>query len=201
MMAVAVLPQEAVAQRVAKVDKEAKVHVEPSWAEGRNNDLRVSIGFPGAISWLTSHGLDLRLLFDTRSEDFYYSRDIYIPPISLEYNYTLKPWCSFGAKAVFSAYYCYKLDSTTHKILCTDGNWQVGIVANVRFEYMRRELVRLYSGIGLGATLQLYNNSGHCIPMIDMTYIGVNVGKQLYGFAEFGGGLSGLVRTGMGWRF
>ena len=74
-------------------------------------------------------------------------------------------------------------------------------IVNFRFEYLRRDVVQLYSGIGVGATERHDESYVVALPMIDVTYLGVTVGRNIYGFAELGGGINGCIRVGMGYKF
>ena len=89
----------------------------------------------------------------------------------------------------------------TDEKLYSDGSYSVGLILNLRFEYMRREYVQLYSAFGAGFAARFEYDRGILIPMYDATYFGIVVGKNLYGFAEVGAGLSGSIRAGLGFRF
>jgi hypothetical protein len=66
-----------------------------------------------------------------------------------------------------------------------------------RFVYLYREKVQLYSALSLGI------NFGSTVPLpcADMTIFGCTFGKSLFGFAEFGTGVGGWGRVGIGYRF
>jgi hypothetical protein len=66
---------------------------------------------------------------------------------------------------------------------------------------MRRKYVQLYSAVGAGVAARFDREVGVIIPMYDLTYFGIVVGKNLYGFAEVGAGVSGFARAGIGYRF
>jgi hypothetical protein len=46
-----------------------------------------------------------------------------------------------------------------------------------------------------------YRRYAEGLPMLDLTYIGLNVGRSFYGFVEIGGGITGWGRVGLGVRF
>ena len=169
------------------------------------NDIRIGIGMPGYLSILSLSGVTtgeiIEAMVDTRATDHYHSSYIYIPPLTLEYSGYVKDWLLIGGKATFQAYYSYTYDKFTDKRIGTEGDFVAGGLFTMRFEYMRREVVRLYSGFGVGVTVHTCDNVGTFNPFVDMTYIGVSVGKSIYGFAEVGGGTSGCLRFGMGAKF
>ena len=176
-------------------------------AHAWRNDIRVGIGMPGALSILSLNGVTtgeiVETIFDTRASNYYYSSYIYIPPLTLEYSGYVKDWLLIGGKASFSAEYRYKYDKLTDERvgIDTSGSFVAGGFFTMRFEYMRREVVRLYSGFGVGMTVHTCDRVQTVTPFVDMTYFGVSVGKSIYGFAEVGGGTSGCLRFGMGAKF
>ena len=171
------------------------------------NDIRIGIGMPGALSVLSLNGVTtgeiVETIFDTRASNYYYSSYIYIPPLTLEYSGYVKDWLLIGGKASFSAEYRYKYDKLTDERvgIDTSSSFVAGGFFTMRFEYMRREVVRLYSGFGVGMTVHTCDRVQTVTPFVDMTYFGVSVGKSIYGFAEVGGGTSGCLRFGMGAKF
>jgi hypothetical protein len=176
-------------------------------ATARNwrNDIRIGIGMPGVLSIHTLYGGTagdiVDEMFDTRAADHYHSSVIFIPPLTLEYSGYIKDWLLIGGKAMFAADYTYKYDINTDERIATEGDFLAGGFFTMRFEYMRREVVRLYSGFGVGMTVHTNDREHNVTPFVDMTYFGVSVGKSIYGFAEVGGGASGCLRFGMGCRF
>ncbi|MBO7198679.1 MAG: hypothetical protein J6V26_01440 [Alistipes sp.] len=175
-----------------------------------HNDIRLGIGVPGPIHILVVGGIDTDIdpdfstttASDNLAEARYYdTASIYLPPLTLEYSRYLKEWFMIGCKVMYSSIYYHERHIATHKRLTTHYDNTLGIHLNMRFEYLRREICRMYSGIGVGATLRYSKEAIVGIPMLDMTYVGMTVGKRLYGFAELGAGISGCIRVGMGCKF
>ena len=81
------------------------------------------------------------------------------------------------------------------------GNYLMGAMANFRFEYLRRECVQLYSGCAVGAGVRFTDSKILPTLMVDWTYIGISFGRKFFGYTEFGGGVSGFLRAGIGGRF
>ena len=176
-----------------------------------NNDLRVGIGLPGVIYLLATniivdvdaapsdtHYTSSDLLASARSYD---SDTRLLPPITLEYSRYINKWLMIGGKAMFSSVYYHERNIGTNKRVCSHYDNTYAMFVNIRFEYLRRDVVQLYSGIGVGATVRHDESYVVALPMIDVTYLGVTVGRNIYGFAELGGGISGCIRVGMGYKF
>jgi hypothetical protein len=132
---------------------------------------------------------------------YYTTPTIMVTPISVEYNYYVKRWLTVGGRATFTSLYNEVRNIATDEKLYSNGSYALGLILNVRFEYMRREYVQLYSAVGLGLAARFEYNRGIMTPMYDFTYFGIVVGKGFYGFAEIGAGLSGCARAGIGFRF
>lgn len=80
----------------------------------------------------------------------------------------------------------------------------------VRLSWMNRSNVRLYSqaGLGLGYVLQhddrLPSSSlsrSTAFVSMQMTFIGLSVGRKFFGFTELGCGTQGVLIAGIGYRF
>ena len=68
----------------------------------------------------------------------------------------------------------------------------------MRFTYLNREKVQLYSAVSLGVTSDFRYE---VLPCYDFTLFGCAFGKTLFGFAEIGNGFGGWGRVGIGYRF
>lgn len=98
-----------------------------------------------------------------------------------------------------------------------DDRYQIGymnehyvtVLQTIRFSYLNKKYVTLYSGLGTGFTLaivpetdgpfRLYNVN--CYPAIQITAFGVSAGDNWYGYTEVGAGYNGFIRAGFGYRF
>ena len=85
-------------------------------------------------------------------------------------------------------------------------NHVITLLPTVRFSYLNKQYVTLYSEIALGITYNYQRQYGKTVesqvlPAWQTTLIGVSAGKDLYGFAELGSGLRGIAIIGIGYRF
>lgn len=177
------------------------------------HNLRLTFGSPSAIQCAFLDGImsesnevNAPSRIPTASDKlaqyrYYTTPTIMVTPISVEYNYYVKKWLTVGGRATFTSLYNEVRNIATDERLYANGSYAVGLILNVRFEYMRREYVQMYSAVGLGLAARLEYNRGIMTPMYDFTYFGIVVGKGFYGFAEIGAGLSGCARAGIGFRF
>lgn len=177
-----------------------------------HHNLRIGIGAPSLLQMRFLEGPDTRISDEQRAYNntlsgkfagyrYYETPTYYVPPITVEYSHYVNKWLSVGGKAAFSALYSRYKSVETNELLRTDGNYTVGLILNVRFDYLRRNVVQLYSSVGFGLAARFAYNYGIVSPMYDMTLFGIMVGRDFYGYFEFGGGISGLTRIGIGYRF
>ena len=73
-------------------------------------------------------------------------------------------------------------------------------MVNARFQWLNRDIVKMYSSLGLGA-MTAFGLVKESFFFYDATWVGLAVGEKVYGYFEFGGGASGVARAGMGVRF
>lgn len=136
---------------------------------------------------------------------YYLDKETMVNSLTLEYGYKVKDWLSLGAKGYVGFKTRPKRHIGTNEILYRNNLVATSLLFNVRFDWLRREWVTMYSAIGAGAVLWI-SKGGHsswceAMPMFDMTLVGLNVGRRVYGFVEMGLGISGWYRAGVGVRF
>lgn len=121
---------------------------------------------------------------------------------SLSYMYGIKKWLWLGVSATYTSFYQNVYDFS-HQKVSTDVAHKIAIIPMVRFMYVNKESFNLYSACGIGVSFALYdgrtNYDYH--PVIQLTGIGVSVGKNLRGFAELGCGPRGIFNCGVQYRF
>lgn len=88
-----------------------------------------------------------------------------------------------------------------------DNMWQG--IANVRFRYINTPTFCMYSGIGMGVTMDYYKKTESSIttkgqkllPAGQLTLLGFRVGRTLSFFGEFGIGTNSILNAGMSYKF
>lgn len=194
-----------------------KIEAKPEqirWQHG----LRVGYGPHGIISLLMLTGDISRDIYmsdymifkesrshtlsdEIRSARSYWGKEILVANISAEYFRTVKPWLTLGGKSSFASYHAGKYDIVSHEKILPYNIYTVSLLFNVRFEWLRRDFIQLYSGVGAGLAARFEYNNGIIVPMVDYTGFGMSIGRAFHGYIEFGGGISGWMRVGLGYRF
>lgn len=136
----------------------------------------------------------------------YHGDEISPGAFSLSYMYALKKWLWLGVSTTYTSF-LQNIYDFSHQKVATDSGHKLAIVPMVRFMYINKENFNLYSACGIGASFGLYNNAENdsCSltwhPVIQLTGVGVSVGKQLRGFAELGCGPRGIINCGIQYHF
>jgi len=99
--------------------------------------------------------------------------------------------------------------SVKTRIKMDDNAWQG--IANVRFQYLNRRSFCMYSGIGIGVTMDTYSqtnqstgevvNGQKLLPAGQMTLLGFRAGRALGVFGEFGIGTNSIINLGISYKF
>ncbi len=153
-------------------------------------------------------------------EDRHY---LYTPHFSAEYAYHILPWMSVGGVLDFqntSWHREYYNNTDVMQYYTNENFFNLCIVANVRFNYLRHPHFWLYSSLAPGLDINGGSEKdgfGHntaCGFAADIRLIGMKVGDgHLWGFAEFGGLLalksesviymlgSELIKVGVSYKF
>ena len=159
----------------------------------------------------------------------------------INYHYEIVDWFQLGAKASwdFNGFDLYATPSDPTVIAALGGNHEllgrsqshvITAMLSMQFTYVNNDLVKLYSGIDLGAgyarwTLsEIYDkpipelnddlkmikqirdacpngSSNKFMPAFNITALGINVGTFVYGMAELNIGMEAPVKIGFGVRF
>jgi hypothetical protein len=90
----------------------------------------------------------------------------------------------------------------------SDDNYWQGI-AYVRFRYLNKPSFCMYSGIGMGVTMDYYSETSNgttksgqkLLPAGQMTLLGFRAGRALAFFGEFGIGTCQIINAGISYKF
>lgn len=144
--------------------------------------------------------------YDWFSSDTYLGDEKSPGAFSLSYMYGLKKWLWLGAYTTYTPFFQNVYDFS-HQKIGTNYAQRISVIPMIRFIYVNKEYLNLYSAFGIGFSFGLYNNVDKGItnyssyPVIQLTGIGISVGKQLRGFAELGCGPRGVFHCGVQYRF
>ena len=137
----------------------------------------------------------------------------------LHYYYQVLPWLQVGGKvtAESMAFVSYK-DSAKTQIDTRNDIVFLNITPSIKFTYLNRPWVRLYSGLdaGLGISISGNKNSSSsdtedgsskknsgnpCYLALNITPIGISVGKKFFGMLETNIGSDAFIKVGIGARW
>lgn len=130
---------------------------------------------------------------------------------ALSYMYSPAKWFSVGLYAGYVCQWQTTRLRATQTVTSKTAERHLMLVPTVRFTYLNRPIVRLYSSIGVGAGFcreRTRNVDGHIeadhhstFCPAEVTLLGVSVGRRLFGFAELSIGSMGMCAAGIGYRF
>ena len=176
------------------------------------NELAIGYGAP----------INTSKYFDLLSVLYYsdYNKRSIAGPISIEYFHFVSPTIGVGAVAVYNlsgiTYYYDDNEGLGNVISATSNiNWMT-LMPAVKFRWLRKEHVGIYSKLAFGATYgvevitkklptEVVKIKKHCyavIPNFHASLVGVEAGSSnLRCFAELGFGEQGLIHGGVRYRF
>jgi hypothetical protein len=112
------------------------------------------------------------------------------------------------SEQIYDYQYSYPYSTYTTEIQ-TDNMWQG--IANVRFHYLNSPSFSMYSGVGLGVTMDYYTRENpttntttkgqKLLPAGQLTLLGFRVGRALSFFGEFGIGTNSILNAGVSYKF
>lgn len=197
----------------------------------QRHDIQIGIGDPLVAGILTDRfpifdkcgGIfskcsdnNWRTASDWFSPDVYSTGVIATPTFSVGYKYRFAKWFWFGASVSYTGFYETKYDRISNQKYSSNNLHYITIVPEVRFSWLNKKYVTLYSGIGIGVGLFIddtyYSNkffpNGQpnydevtWAPTGQLTFVGVHVGRKWYGFTEIGVGCKGIIQAGFGYNF
>ena len=134
----------------------------------------------------------------------------------VHYYYQVKSWCQIGVKVTAEFARTRHFADTTCAVVISDDHYAlVSFMPSVRFTYLNRPWVRLYSGVDVGCAYlwtgtktydnksgkSEYGSGNNFLFAFNATLFGVNVGKKFYGLFELNAGYDAMVKIGIGARF
>ena len=190
-------------QQPQPITKQSKNYQDIRW----QHNIRIGYGAPGIVQTIFHDGISWSDYTPSSVSDrvhnsrYYWGPTYALQNLMVEYDTKLNSWLSIGFKGSFAATWQARRNAITNDIFYRDDYYSVGALLTVRFEWLRREWVQMYSAVGVGAAIHIERANGMLWPMGDITLWGMSVGKGFYGFIEIGEGISGSARAGIGFRF
>jgi hypothetical protein len=144
------------------------------------------------------------------SKQNYHGASIFTGSISAGYTYNILRWLAIGSTLTYAGDFQKRYDRISNEEKGTNRTNRLYLTPMVRFNYLNRPIVRLYSQMGVGIsyvhTKQHFGenpySSSDCGLSAHVTFFGISVGRQLFGFAELlSVGVQGSFVVGMGYKF
>ena len=125
--------------------------------------------------------------------------------LGLEGGVWIKEWLYVGGAFVYTAGFRAIRNYYTSVRVGTYNIGSYSLIPMVRFAWLRRGVVQLYSGVGLGLCVAHYHDHGYVSwdssLAYDVTFIGISVGRKVFGYCDLGAGSRGVLSLGIGYRF
>ena len=133
-----------------------------------------------------------------------------MPNLRAEYGYNFLSWLNVGAAVNYSDYRMPMRYEDTKLYAYTEQFGMTSVTVRVKFYWLNRKWVRMYSALGAGvgivhtnALSESVENPAYVTKAVfapDLCLIGLTVGRKLYGRIEYGSMYGGLT-AGIGYRF
>ncbi len=123
---------------------------------------------------------------------------------SLNYFYNINHRFAVGASVSYEGGFDYYYRRSDDSLLNREGKNVLTTMAHVRFSWMNRPLVRMYSQLSAGAAYSMEGDYEYPYEHISfqISPVGISVGKAVYGYAELGFGTAFVgCNLGIGYRF
>jgi len=183
------------------------------------HDVQVGIGDPFVAGWMTGN----KFLFlsdmtpleeEANAPDMWFKKDVFkgysftTGALSVAYRYRVAKWLWVGGTVGYVGFHTAYIDRLTHEKAGTDHTDLVMVMPSVRFSWLNKKYVTLYSGLSAGYAISIVKSfndldGGASLTLRhhfagQLTAVGVHVGTKWYGFTEVGFGLQGIVSAGFG---
>ena len=122
--------------------------------------------------------------------------------IMAEMNFHIERWFTLSVGLAADGMWKSFYDVHTEEKTGTSRGASVTILPQARFNWLNRDVVRMYSSVGLGVTAGRFDDSSGVFRATQLVPVGITVGRRLFGFAEIGYGtlfIGGMF--GVGYRF
>ncbi len=122
--------------------------------------------------------------------------------VGLEYSYSFRKWFALSVNVGMNGIYGRRYDKVTGLRTGLDFGAVFSFFPQVRFSYLNRKYVKLYSALGAGVTVTAFDKYAELLPAINFVPIGITAGRRVYGFFELCAGTVVFgCSAGIGVRF
>ena len=141
------------------------------------------------------------------SGKYYHGDKVSTEAITISYAREMKRWLTISINASYFGVYQKEREISTDKVTDKYSKHRISLYPMLRFTYLNRPMIRLYSsvGLGLGVTKEGWSYNDRYDQFTEfsgqLTFFGVSVGKKLFVSWEVGIGDMGYLTMGGGYRF
>lgn len=179
------------------------------------NEFSIGIGDP-AFASLQRGSIWDKLIYDrwyNEGDDLndwfspaqYHTNYVATCPIFVGYMYRLRKFLWLGGSVSYMGVFGKVFDARDDSFLYNHTETQIAFLPTVRFSYLNKKYVTLYSGLSTGFLLNFEKNDGstnvYFHPTLQVTAFGVSAGRKFFGYTEIGWGYEGFITAGIGYRF
>ena len=170
------------------------------------HELRLSVGTPTPLSnqlmgnYLYYHDIEYqqsKFREDINNSNTYLTDRYFWGNYALSYVYHSRRWLQFGGTMTVGVTSQSRRHNSDNSKVESLSGYAIGVMPTVRFVWLYREKVQLYSSLSVGVVF----GTEEVVPLGDMTVVGCSFGRKVFGFVELGGGMAGVARVGLGYRF
>lgn len=151
---------------------------------------------PGACD-CPDFDLSVKHIYDTYDGNTYSTGSI-----SAEFSYMFNHWLNLSFSVDDTIFWKDVYDGMSRNVSRRSYGNVVSFMPAVRFTYLSRPMVKLYSTVGLGIILNIREEGTTAHFACQTAPIGISVGRRVFGFAEIAVGTRAMGGNfGIGYRF
>lgn len=123
--------------------------------------------------------------------------------ISAEFSWLFRNWFTLSLTAAANISWQNSFDSVSGRRNGTQTAGLVYVLPQCRFNWVRRDLVKMYSSVGIGGVVgKDMDNYFVILPAAQVSPAGIEIGRKVFGFCELGIGMMYTgAKAGIGFRF
>lgn len=126
--------------------------------------------------------------------------------VSAVYTYRARRWLEVGGSVTYAGFYRNFMHASDRRVAFRQREHYLALMPVLRFSWFNSRTVRLYSTFQLGWQLGFEKYSSDRFDTfhyaaIQVTPLGISVGRRIFGYAEIGIGMRGVLVGGIGYRF
>ncbi len=146
-------------------------------------------------------------LYGSENNNLITTNTLQTPSVNLGFTYKLNKRITLGAISTYAQSNYAKTSIYDNSVVKDDRCSYLSLAPRIRFDWLNRKNITLYSSfaLGIGFCTQKDRISGDkaisTTGYVETTYLGIKVGRTLFGFADLSSSSTGAMRIGIGYNF